>query len=79
MEKFGFLKPVNTPFISNEGGSMSFNYASEKLSTGFGQAINVTALQMVQAYTAIFNDGNMMLPYVVDHIEEPKRKNCREI
>lgn len=78
VEKFGFLKPVNTPFISNEGGSMSFNYASEKLSTGFGQAINVTALQMVQAYSAIFNDGNMMLPYVVDHIEDAGGKTVEK-
>lgn len=70
LDKFGFLKPVNTPFISNEGGSMSFNYASEKLSTGFGQAININALQMVQAYSAIFNDGKMMQPYVVDRIED---------
>ena len=70
LNKFGFLKPVNTPFISNEGGSMSFNYASEKLSTGFGQAININALQMVQAYSAIFNDGKMMQPYVVDRIED---------
>ena len=74
VDKFGFLKPVNTPFISNGSGSMSFNYASEKLSTGFGQAINVTALQMVQAYSAIFNDGTMVQPYVVDRIEDASGK-----
>ena len=78
VEKFGFLKPVNTPFISNEDGSMSFNYASEKLSTGFGQAINITALQMAQAYSAIFNDGTMMLPYVVDRIESPNGKTVEK-
>lgn len=70
LNKFGFLKPVNIPFIANEGGAMSFTYASEKLSTGFGQAININALQMVQAYSAIFNDGKMMQPYVVDRIED---------
>lgn len=70
LAKFGFLKPVNIPYVQNEGGAMSFQYASEKLSTGFGQAININALQMVQAYTAIFNDGKMMQPYVVDRIED---------
>ena len=69
LDKFGFLKPVNSPFLNNRGGTMSFNYASEKLSTGFGQAINVNALQMAQAFSAIFNDGTMMRPYVVDRIE----------
>lgn len=67
--KFGFLKSVDTPYLSNKPGEMQFTYASEKLSTGFGQAINVNALQMAQAFSAIFNNGNMMRPYVVDRIE----------
>lgn len=70
VKKFNFLKKVDIPYISNQPGSMSFTYASEKLSTGFGQAININALQMVQAYTAILNDGKMMRPYVVDRIED---------
>ena len=69
LEKFGFLKSVNTPYLSNKPGEMQFTYALEKLSTGFGQAINVNALQMAQAFSAIFNDGTMMRPYVVDRIE----------
>lgn len=69
LQKFGFLKSVDTPYLSNEPGEMQFTYASEKLSTGFGQSINVNALQMVQAFSAIFNDGNMMRPYLVDRIE----------
>lgn len=69
LQKFGFLKSVDTPYLSNEPGEMQFTYASEKLSTGFGQSINVNALQMVQAFSAIFNDGNMIRPYLVDRIE----------
>lgn len=69
LEKFGFLKSVDTPYLSNKPGEMQFTYALEKLSTGFGQAINVNALQMAQAFSAIFNDGTMMRPYVVDRIE----------
>ncbi len=68
VNRFNFTKKVNIPFVYNQAGSMNFKYASEKLSTGFGQSISVTALQMAQAYTAIFNDGAMMQPYVVDHI-----------
>ncbi|MFR5524553.1 MAG: peptidoglycan D,D-transpeptidase FtsI family protein, partial [[Clostridium] innocuum] len=64
LEKFGFLKSVDTPYLNNKPGEMQFTYASEKLSTGFGQAINVNALQMAQAFSAIFNDGTMMRPYV---------------
>lgn len=78
LDKFGFLKPVNAPFLNNEGGSMSFNYASEKLSTGFGQAISINALQMVQAYSAIFNDGKMVQPFVVDRIENTNGKIIKQ-
>lgn len=70
VNKFGFLKTVDIPFVTNSTGNINFNYAIEKLSVGFGQSINVTALQMVQAYTAILNDGKMMRPYVVDRIED---------
>ena len=70
IDKFGFLKAVDIPFVTNSTGNINFNYAIEKLSTGFGQSINVTSLQMVQAYSAILNDGKMMRPYVVDRIED---------
>lgn len=78
IDKFGFLKSVNSPFIANQAGSIAFDYASEKLSTGFGQAININALQMVQAYSAIFNDGTMVLPYVVDRIENANGKVTKQ-
>lgn len=75
VKKFGFLKKVDIPFIANQAGSMAFHYASEKLATGFGQAININALQMVQAYSAILNKGNMMRPYIVDRIEDSNSDN----
>lgn len=72
IDKFGFLKPVNVPYLSdkNSPGSLNWDYASEKLSVGFGQSIQINALQMVQAYSAILNDGKMVRPYVVERIED---------
>ena len=57
LNKFKFNQKVDIPFVENSKGNMNFTYASEKLNTGFGQGISVTALQMAQAYTAILNDG----------------------
>ena len=54
LNKFKFNQKVDIPFVENSKGNMNFTYASEKLNTGFGQGISVTALQMAQAYTAIF-------------------------
>lgn len=68
IEKFGFLKKVEMDYVDNEPGGIQFDKAIEILNTGFGQGISVTALQMAQAYTAIFNDGEMVVPYVVDRI-----------
>lgn len=68
LNKFKFNQKVDIPFVENGKGNMNFTYASEKLNTGFGQGISVTALQMAQAYTAILNDGKMVRPYVVERI-----------
>lgn len=70
LHKFGFLKSIDIPYVSNAAGDIDTSSARSALSTGFGQSINVTALQMVQAYTAILNDGNMMKPYVVEKVED---------
>ncbi len=68
LTRFGFFESVDIPFVSNVTGVKNYSHPSDILSTGFGQSSSVTALQMVQAYTAIFNDGIMVRPYVVDRI-----------
>ena len=40
-------------------------------SMGIGQGIAVTPLQMVQAFSAIANDGHMMKPFIVKEIDNP--------
>ena len=63
-----YFTKVDIPFVANAAGVKNFSHPSDILSTGFGQSSSVTALQMVQAYSAIFNDGVMMRPYVVEKI-----------
>lgn len=74
VDKFGFFDEVDIPFVPNTLGAFNFNYAIEKLSTGFGQSISINALQMVQAYSAIVNGGEMVRPYVVDRIVDDNGK-----
>lgn len=73
LDKFGFFKAVDTYGLEGHdaAGVKNFLYPSDKLSTGFGQASSVTALQLVQGYTAIFNDGKMMKPYYIDRVVNP--------
>ncbi len=38
----------------------------------FGQGLYATGLELVQAFGAIANGGNLMKPYLIDHIESPE-------
>lgn len=68
MDAFGFFKEVGTPFVNETAGTKNMGLPMDYMSSGFGQASSVTVLQLCQAYSALFNDGNMMMPYVVDSI-----------
>lgn len=68
LEKFGFFQPVDTDGIAEIKGTLTYNYPSEKLALTYGQGSTVTMLQMLQAYSAVFGDGNMVKPYFIDEI-----------
>ena len=68
LDKFGFFQKVDTPYVSQSLGVKNIGLPTDYLSTGFGQASSITVLQLCQAYSAIFNDGTMVRPYVIDSI-----------
>ncbi|WP_305085500.1 penicillin-binding protein [uncultured Faecalibaculum sp.] len=72
LDKFGFFKATEIPFVTEATGVKNVDSAADYLSTGFGQASSISLLQLCQAYTAIFNDGKMMRPYVVESIQDPE-------
>lgn len=71
LTKFGFFKEVGVEGVNEAKGQKVFNYPIEKLTTGFGQGSTVTALQLMQAYSAIFGNGKMVKPYYIDKIVDP--------
>jgi cell division protein FtsI (penicillin-binding protein 3) len=48
------------------------------LTNAYGQGISVTPLQMVQAASAIANDGLMMKPYIVERSCDSSGQSCVE-
>lgn len=68
LDRFGFFKKVGMEGVQEGTGTKVFNYPIEKLTTGFGQGSTVTAMQMVQAFSALFNDGKMVKPYYIDKV-----------
>lgn len=71
LEAFGFGKSTNSGFSNEISGSNPFNSYLQQLSTGFGQGITVTPYQMMQAFTAIANGGQMQKLRLVDHLTDP--------
>ena len=71
LEAFGFGKSTNSGFANEISGLNPFNSYLQQLSTGFGQGITVTPYQMMQAFTAIANGGQMQKLRLVDHLTDP--------
>jgi len=67
-KKYGFGSTTNFTLDKEQSGSIKFNYDIEAATASFGQGITITPVQMVQALTAIANDGEMLRPYIVSKI-----------
>lgn len=74
LDAFGFGQTTNSGLSNETAGLNSFNSYLQQLSTGFGQGISVTVYQMMQAFTAIANNGQMMKLRLVDHSVNPNTK-----
>lgn len=66
LDRFGFFKPVKTPGVLESTGQKAFTYPIEMITTGYGQGSSVTTLQLLQAYTAVFGDGTMIQPAILE-------------
>ena len=73
-DKFGFGKKTGIELSGELNGDMKFKYKSELASASFGQGVTVTPVQMLEALTAIANDGVMLKPYIVSKIADEKGK-----
>jgi len=70
--KYGFGSPTDIELSGELAGDIDFKYKSEIASASFGQGITITPIQMLQALTALTNDGQMLKPYVVSKIVDDK-------
>ncbi|MGM0844502.1 MAG: penicillin-binding protein [Bacillota bacterium] len=68
LDAFGFGKKTGIDLPNETTGQILYHYPIEKYTTIFGQGTTVTPLQIIQAQTAIANDGRMMKPYIISEI-----------
>lgn len=65
---FGFFQRVDTDGIRENVGSINFSQPVEKLTATYGAGLTVNMIELLQAYTAIFGNGEMIKPYFIDRI-----------
>ena len=70
LKEFGFGKKTGIDLPHETTGQFAYKWESEKVTTAYGQGTTVTPIQLIQAATAIANDGKMMKPYVVEKITD---------
>lgn len=69
IDAFGFGDKTGIDLPKEASGKILDQYPINKLTTAYGQGSTVTPIQMIQAASAIANDGVMMKPYVIDQIK----------
>lgn len=69
--KYGFGNVTGFTLSRELKGSIDFTYDVEAATAAYGQGITATPMQLVQALTAIANDGEMLKPYIVDKMVDP--------
>ena len=73
-QKYGFGKATGISLNGELKGDISFTYDVEAATAGYGQGITITPIQMLQALSAVANDGTVIKPYVVQNIKDSTGK-----
>ncbi|MEY8347454.1 penicillin-binding transpeptidase domain-containing protein [Bacillus cereus] len=71
IHKFGLDEKTGIDLPGEGKNTIIFDQQIQQVTTAFGQGSTVTPIQLVQAATAIANDGKMMKPYTIDRIVDP--------
>ena len=74
----GFGKKTKITLPGEAEGLVDFTYDSEVANASFGQGILVTPVQLMQAASAIANDGVMIRPYIVSKVVDSTGKIVSE-
>lgn len=73
LKRFGFFKAPDVYGINTAAGSITQDGKDvlSRYTAGFGQGITVSGYQVIQAASALFTDGKMVKPYIIDRIVDP--------
>ncbi|KGR92165.1 penicillin-binding protein [Ureibacillus massiliensis 4400831 = CIP 108448 = CCUG 49529] len=78
LKKFGFGEVTGIDLPGEVTGKLKTDWPIDYVTTTYGQGSTVTPIQLIQAMTAIANDGQMMQPYVIDKIIDSEGNIVKE-
>ena len=73
-KKFGFGNQTGIDLAKEVSGTLGFKYPVEVANASFGQGINTTAIQHLKALSMLANNGQELMPHVVEKIIDPNTK-----
>lgn len=65
LDAFGFAEQTGIELLNEQAGSNPYKWPLQKVNTGFGQGLTVTPIQMLQAFSAIANQGQLSRPRLI--------------
>ena len=72
IDRYHLYKNVVTDGIDEIPGYTNYGLSPvDCITATYGQGSSTTMLQLLQAYTAIFGNGEMLKPYIIDKIVDP--------
>lgn len=71
IRKFGFNQKTGIDLPDEGTNKILLDTKIQQITTAFGQGSTTTPIQLIQASTAIANNGKMMKPYIIDQIVNP--------
>nr|WP_117153117.1 penicillin-binding protein [Paraliobacillus quinghaiensis] len=78
LKAFHFDQKTGIDLPREQAGILLYNWPIEKLTASYGQGLTVAPIQLIQAATAIANDGVMMKPYVISKIVDNQTREIVE-
>lgn len=78
VNKFQIGKKTNVTLPGENPGLVSLTTRLQGAVTSFGQGVNVNAMQMMQAFSSVANDGQMIKPQFVEKITNSNGKTVSD-
>ncbi|MGQ5709146.1 penicillin-binding transpeptidase domain-containing protein [Lactobacillus sp. PSON] len=74
LKRFRIGQKTGVTLPGEQAGILSFNGPVDQAVTSFGQGVNVNVMQMMQAFSSLGNNGQMVKPQFIDKITDSDGK-----